>query len=87
MWTSAAVRRAGRRLAKSRSEAGAPPSGRVLDPSFFNRDTVEVARDLLGQVLVRELDGKRLWGRLVELEAYLGPEDLAAHSSGGRRGP
>jgi DNA-3-methyladenine glycosylase len=61
--------------------------GAVLDPGFFDRDTVAVARDLLGKVLVRELDGRRLWGRLVEVEAYLGPDDLAAHSSGGRRSP
>jgi DNA-3-methyladenine glycosylase len=48
---------------------------------------VAVARDLLGKVLVREVDGRRMWGRLVEVEAYMGPEDLAAHSSGGRRSP
>ena len=42
---------------------------------------------MLGKVLVREVDGKPRWGRLVEVEAYLGPEDLAAHSSGGRRSP
>jgi DNA-3-methyladenine glycosylase len=66
---------------------GPAPAGIVLDQEFFDRDTMAVARDLLGKVLVREVDGKHLWGRLVEVEAYLGPEDLAAHSSGGRRSP
>lgn len=63
------------------------PSGKILDPRFFDRETVTVARDLLGKVLVREVDGRRLWGRLVEVEAYLGPDDLASHSAGGRRSP
>jgi DNA-3-methyladenine glycosylase len=63
------------------------PSGKILDPGFFDRETVTVARDLLGKVLVREVDGRRLWGRLVEVEAYLGPDDLASHSAGGRRSP
>jgi DNA-3-methyladenine glycosylase len=67
--------------------ADGTPIGPVLGPEFFDRDTVVVARELLGKVLVREVDGKRLWGRLVEVEAYLGPDDLAAHSSGGRRSP
>jgi DNA-3-methyladenine glycosylase len=44
-----------------------------------------VAREVLGKLLVREVDGQTLWGRLVEVEAYLGPDDLAAHSKGGRR--
>src|SRR3989475_6905863 len=61
------------------------PTGRVTDATFFERDTRAVARDLLDKVLVRELDGRLLWGRLVEVEAYLGPRDLAAHSRGGRR--
>ena len=65
----------------------AVPSGDILEAGFFDRSTVTVARDLLGKVLVREVDGRRLWGRLVEVEAYMGPEDLAAHSSGGRRSP
>jgi DNA-3-methyladenine glycosylase len=59
--------------------------GDVLGPEFFDRDTVAVARDLLGKLLVRESGSARLWGRLVEVEAYLGPDDLAAHSVGGRR--
>jgi DNA-3-methyladenine glycosylase len=42
-----------------------------------------VARDLLGKLVIREVDGRRLWGRLVEVEAYCGPEDLAAHSARG----
>ena len=63
----------------------APPDGAVLPASFFERDTRVVARDLLDKVLVREVDGEVRWGRLVEVEAYLGPDDLAAHSKGGRR--
>lgn len=67
------------------AKLGSSPA--VLDASFFNRDTTVVARDLLDKVLVREIAGRRMWGRLVEVEAYLGPEDLAAHSKGGRRTP
>jgi DNA-3-methyladenine glycosylase len=76
-------------LAKQGSEAPSEPrpSGKILDESFFDRETVTVARDLLGKVLVREVDGRSLWGRVVEVEAYLGPDDLAAHSAGGRRSP
>ena len=62
-------------------------AGSVIGQEFFDRDTVTVARELLGKVLVREIGGVRLWGRLVEVEAYLGPDDLAAHSRGGRRTP
>jgi DNA-3-methyladenine glycosylase len=56
------------------------PAGRVLGPDFFDRDTLEVAHDLLGKVLVRQVDGQVRWGRLVEVEAYCGPTDRAAHS-------
>lgn len=52
----------------------------MLGPGFFVRDTLEVAQDLLGKVLVRETDGLVRWGRLIEVEAYCGPEDRAAHS-------
>jgi len=54
-----------------------------LARSFYDRDTVEVARDLLGKHLVHVVGGVRRVGRIVEVEAYLGPHDLAAHSSRG----
>jgi len=54
-----------------------------LPRTFYQRDTVEVARALLGTVLVREHEGCTMAGRIVEVEAYLGPTDLAAHSSKG----
>jgi DNA-3-methyladenine glycosylase len=46
---------------------------------------VSLAKALLGQVLVRRLNGKTQSGRIVEVEAYLGVPDRAAHSFGGRR--
>lgn len=52
----------------------------MLSPEFFARDTLEVAGDLLGKLLVREVGGVRRWGRLTEVEAYCGPEDRASHS-------
>lgn len=54
-----------------------------LPRSFYDRDTVEVARDLLGKHLVHVAGGRRRVGRIVEVEAYLGPHDLAAHSAKG----
>jgi DNA-3-methyladenine glycosylase len=53
----------------------------------FDADAVRLARLLLGQTLVRVLDGRRLAGRIVEVEAYLGPRDRAAHTFGGHRSP
>jgi len=54
--------------------------------SDFSRPPISLARALLGQHLVRTLDdGTRLAGRIVEVEAYLGVRDRAAHSFGGRR--
>jgi len=54
-----------------------------LPRAFYNRDTIQVARDLLGKHLIRVLpEGNRV-GRIVEVEAYLGPHDLASHSSKG----
>jgi len=57
---------------------------RRLPRDFYDRDTVTVARDLLGKLLVRRAEGVARIGRIVEVEAYLGPHDLAAHSARGR---
>lgn len=60
--------------------------GRRLEQRFFARNADALAVDLIGCVLVRVTDdGTRLAGRIVETEAYLGPEDKAAHSAGWRR--
>lgn len=52
--------------------------------AFYDRDTVAVARDLLGKHLVHASNGVERVGRIVEVEAYLGPYDLASHSARGR---
>ena len=59
------------------------PAMQALPRSFYNRDTTIVARELLGKHLVRVTPEGRRVGRIVEVEAYLGPHDLAAHSSKG----
>jgi DNA-3-methyladenine glycosylase len=58
-----------------------------LPRDFYTRPNVlHVARDLLGKLLVvPNRNGKRVSGRIVEVEAYRGPQDRAAHSYGGRR--
>ncbi len=56
-----------------------------LTEEFFRQDTRSVARALLGNYLVRELDGQRLALRLTETEAYIGRLDKACHAYGYRR--
>jgi DNA-3-methyladenine glycosylase len=56
----------------------------LIKQDFFARPTLAVARALLGQRLVRELEGQRLSGLIVETEAYVGPDDSASHASKGR---
>jgi DNA-3-methyladenine glycosylase len=60
--------------------AAAPP---MVDRAWFDRPAVEVAEELLGMVLVHDSADGRVAGRIVEVEAYQGPEDLAAHSARG----
>lgn len=56
-----------------------------LDTSFYARPTVKVARGLLGHIIVSDVGGRRTAGRIVETEAYIGPQDPACHAWGGRR--
>lgn len=56
----------------------------ALDRAWFDRPAALLARDLLGARLVHDGADGRVGGRIVEAEAYEGPEDLAAHSSRGR---
>jgi DNA-3-methyladenine glycosylase len=60
---------------------------RPLPPGFYARDTVAVAKALLGQLLVSEVGGRRCLARIVETEAYVGPHDPACHAAGWRRTP
>ncbi len=56
----------------------------LLFSTFFNRKTLLVARDLIGKTLVRKLGNKTWRGTITEVEAYVGPHDLACHSRRGR---
>lgn len=56
-----------------------------LERDFYNRPTLEVAKDLLGKKLVHHFNGDRLVGKIVEVEAYIGAIDKAAHSYNYRR--
>lgn len=56
----------------------------IINHQFFTQSTLTVARALLGQYLVREIDGQRLSGMIVETEAYIGLQDSASHASKGR---
>ena len=57
----------------------------IISKEFYNRSALDVAQDLLGKVLVREVDGKVLKGKIVETEAYIGAIDKACHAYNGRR--
>jgi DNA-3-methyladenine glycosylase len=66
------------------SAAPAPETMQRLPRSFFARPTLEVARDLLGRRLVRMVGKRRISGRIVEVEAYIGEDDQASHAAVGR---
>jgi DNA-3-methyladenine glycosylase len=56
-----------------------------LPRKFYARSVLKVAKECLGKLLVHDLSGETLVARIVEVEAYRGPEDRAAHSYNGRR--
>jgi len=56
-----------------------------IKPLFFRKPTLELARALIGKLLVKETEEGTAAGWIVETEAYMGPEDRAAHSFGNRR--
>src|SRR3989304_8844863 len=56
----------------------------LLSHSFYNRDTLQVAQQLLGCFLVRKMGRQVIRARIIETEAYRGEDDLASHASRGR---
>ena len=78
---SGSLSRKTERQRRARTEA---ISARLLAREFFNRDPREVGRELLGKIIVRTERSKLLAGRVVEVEAYLGAGDAAAHAAAGR---
>jgi DNA-3-methyladenine glycosylase len=70
---------------RDRSGGDAPlvpgPEGVALDASFYARPAAIVARELLGKILLSTVEGLPCAGRIVETEAYTGPEDEASHAA------
>lgn len=71
---------------RSAPSSQCPPSNGLkrLGKTFYEQGGADLARTLPGKILVRPVDGVIRRARIVEVEAYLGPKDLASHSSKGR---
>ena len=58
---------------------------KILEREFYNRDTLIVAKELLGKIIINNTSSGEVAGKIVEVEAYKGPIDKAAHSFGNRK--
>lgn len=56
-----------------------------LNRSFYTKPTLDVAKNLLGKYIVRKIGRGKLAGKIIETEAYIGPQDRASHSFGNKR--
>ena len=56
----------------------------ILTRDYFDRSTLVIARSLIGKYLVRQSEKGTTAGRIIEVEAYVGPQDKACHASKGR---
>lgn len=55
-----------------------------LKREFFTRPTLNVAKEILGKFLIRDINGKKVGGMIIDVEAYIGPRDRASHAFGGK---
>jgi len=60
---------------------------RKLLRDFYDRPTLRVAKELLGEYIVRRIGKKEISGKIIETEAYIGPQDKASHAYGGKITP
>jgi DNA-3-methyladenine glycosylase len=58
-----------------------------LTRGFYTKPTLTVAKDLLGKYIVRQIGKKKLEGKIIETEAYIGPQDKASHAYKGKVTP
>ncbi len=56
-----------------------------LTRKFYTQPTLKIAKDLLGKYIVRKVGKRELVGKIIETEAYIGPQDRASHAFGGKR--
>lgn len=56
-----------------------------LEREFYSKSSIQLGQELVGKILVHNINGQRISGRIVEVEAYMGVEDKAAHSYAGKR--